>query len=103
MKDRLYTLEDVANAADRPLQEKLRSMDDKEIALLLRGRSEAFIQKIIWNLSSARAGRIKEESEIMGAVPRIEAEAAAREFLAWFRQSLDEGRILMLTDKDVMV
>jgi flagellar motor switch protein FliG len=103
MKDRLYTLEDVANASDRPIQEKLRAMDDKEIALLLKGRSEAFTQKIMWNLSSARAGRIKEESELMGAVPKIEAEAAAREFLSWFRQSLDEGRILMLSDKDVLV
>ncbi len=103
MKDRLYTLEDVANANDRPLQEKLRSMDDREIALLLKGRSEAFTQKIMWNVSLARADRIREESEIMGAVPKIEAEAAAREFLSWFRESLDEGRILMLSDKDILV
>jgi flagellar motor switch protein FliG len=103
MKERLYTLEDVADAADRPIQEKLRDMDDKEIALLLKGRSEAFTQKILGNISSARADRIKEESEIMGAVPKIESEASGREFLSWFRQSLDEGRILMLTDKDVMV
>jgi flagellar motor switch protein FliG len=103
MKDRLYTLEDVANAADRPIQEKLRTMDDRDIALLLRGRSETFTQKILWNISTARADRVKEESEIMGAVPKIEAEAAAREFLSWFRQSLDEGRILMLTDEDVLV
>jgi flagellar motor switch protein FliG len=103
MKDRLYTLDDVADAADRPIQEKLRSMDDKEIALLLKGRSEAFTQKIMWNLSSARAVRIREESEIMGAVPKIEAEAAAREFLSWFRQSLDEGKILTLNEKDVVV
>jgi len=103
MKERLFSLEDVANASDRPIQEKLRSMDDQEIALLLKGRSEAFTQKILWNLSSGRADRIREESEIMGAVPKIEAEAAAREFLSWFRQSIDEGRILMLTDKDVLV
>jgi flagellar motor switch protein FliG len=103
MKDRLYSLEDVANAADRPIQEKLRTMDDRDIALLLKGRSEAFTQKILWNLSSGRADRIREETEIMGAVPKIEAEAAAREFLSWFRQSFDEGRILMLTDEDVLV
>jgi len=103
MKDRLYSLEDVANASDRPIQEKLRTMDDRDIALLLKGRSDAFTRKILWNLSSGRAGRIREESEIMGAVPKIEAEAAAREFLSWFRDSIDEGRILMLTDKDVLV
>ena len=103
MKDRLYTLEDVANAADRPIQEKLRDMEDREIALLLRGRSEAFTRKILGNLSQGRAEQILEESEIMGAVPRIEAEAAAREFLSWFRTSREEGRILMLSDEDVLV
>ena len=103
MKDRLYTLDDICGAADRPLQEKLRTMDDREIALLVRGRSEAFTQKILGNLSLARAKQIGEESEITGPVPKIETEAAAREFLLWFRQSREEGRILMLSDEDVLV
>ncbi|MCL2373813.1 MAG: flagellar motor switch protein FliG [Treponema sp.] len=103
MKDRLYTLEDVASAADRPIQEKLRTMNDREIALLLRGRSDAFTQKILWNLSSARSARVKEESEIMGAVPKKEAEAAGKEFLEWFRINREEGRILMLKDEDVLI
>ena len=103
MKDRLYTLEDICNAADRPIQEKLRAMDDKEIALLLRGRSEAFTQKIKKNISNARAVRIKEESDIMGPVPKIETEAIARDFLSWFRLNREEGRILMLSDEDVLV
>ena len=103
MKERLYTLEDVAHAADRPIQEKLRTMNDREVVLLLRGRSDDFTQKILWNLSSARAARIKEESEIMGAVPKIETEAAAREFLLWFRTNREEGRILMLRDEDVLI
>ena len=103
MKDRLYTLEDVCGAADRPIQEKLRSMDDKEIALLLKGRTETFSAKIFDNLSSARAQQVREEMEIMGPVPKIEAEAAAREFLAWFRINREEGRILMLSGEDVLV
>jgi len=103
MKDRLYTLEDVCNAADRPIQEKLRTMEDREIALLLKGRSEGFTDKILRNISIARAARIHEETEIMGPVPRIESEAAAREFLAWFRLNREEGRILMLSDGDVLV
>jgi flagellar motor switch protein FliG len=102
MKDRLYTLDDVCGAADRPLQEKLRIMEDREIVMLIRGRSMAFTQKILGNLSSARAKQIGEESEILGPVPKIETEAAAREFLSWFRQSREEGRILMLSDEDVI-
>ena len=103
MKDRLYSLEDVCNAADRPIQEKLRGMDDKEIALLLKGRSGTFTDKILKNLSTARAGQILEEIEIMGPVPKIEAEAAAREFLSWFRLNREEGRILMLSGEDLLV
>ena len=103
MKDRLYTLEDVIDAADRPIQEKLRTMNDREIALLLRGRSEGFTRKILGNLSTVRADRVMEESEIMGPMPKIEIEAAAREFLAWFRMNLEDGRILLLSDEDVLV
>ena len=103
MKDRLCTLEDIVNAADRPIQEKLRAMEDRDIALLLRERSDAFAGKIFKNISSARGGRVREESEIMGPVPKIEIEAAAREFLAWFRLNREEGRILMLSDEDVLV
>jgi len=102
MRERLYTLDDVCKAADRPLQEKLRTMEDRDIALLVRGRSEEFLSKILANVSTERSTRIQEESEIMGPVPKIEAEAAARDFLAWFRQGREEGRILMLTDEDVL-
>ena len=103
MKERLYTLDDVCNASDKPIQAKLRKMDDREIALLLRGRSDAFTQKIFWNLSQERGNRVREESEIMGPVPKIEIEAVTREFLAWFRHNLEEGRILMLSGEDVVV
>ena len=102
MKQRLYTLDDVCNASDKPIQAKLKSMDDREIALLLRSRSDAFTNKIIWNLSKGRAERVKEESEIIGAVPKIEVEAVTREFLEWFRQNLEDGRILMLSSEDLV-
>ena len=103
MKDRLYTLDDVCNAIDRPIMEKLRKMDDREIALLIKGRSDEFIHKILSNLSVARAGRVNEESLIMGAVPKVEAEAAAREFLAWFRESREDGIILMKSGEDLLL
>ncbi|MCL2130619.1 MAG: flagellar motor switch protein FliG [Treponema sp.] len=103
MKDRLYSLEDVCNAADRPIQEKLRTMNDRDIALLLRGRSEAFVNKIKANISLSRTIRVEEESEVMGPVPKIESEAAGREFLEWFRLNREEGKILMLNDEDVFV
>jgi len=103
LKDRIYTLEDVCSAMDRPIQEKLKDMDDRDIALLIRGKSEAFTQKILGNVTRTRAQLVMDESEIMGPVARVETEAAAREFLAWFRQNREEGRIMLLSDEDVFV
>jgi flagellar motor switch protein FliG len=103
LKERLYTPEDVIKAEDRPLQEKLRSMSDKDIALLLKGRSEAFGQKIYANLSSHRRTLVQEESELMGPVPKKEAAAALQDFMAWFRAGREEGRILLLDSEDVII
>jgi flagellar motor switch protein FliG len=103
LKERLYTLEDVLKADDRPLQEKLRAMADKEIALLLKGRSAEFAEKILSNMSVQRRALIKEEGEILGAVPKRDCDTAAREFLSWFRLAREEGRILLLSDEDVLI
>ncbi|MDR3161984.1 MAG: flagellar motor switch protein FliG [Spirochaetaceae bacterium] len=102
LKERLYTLEDVVRAEDRPIQEKLRSMPDRDIVLLLKGRSPKFTEKIYANLSSLRAASVREEAEIMGAVPKAEADAAARDFLGWFRLNREEGRIILMDDEDVI-
>jgi len=103
LKDRIYTLEDVCSAMDRPIQEKLREMDNRDIALLIRGRSGAFTRKILGNITGTRAELVREEIEIMGPVLKVETEAAAREFLNWFRLNREEGRILLLSDEDVFV
>ena len=103
IKERLHTLDDVIRAEDRPLQEKLRAMSDRDIALLLKGRSRPFAEKILSNVSSQRRSRIREEEGLMGPVSRRETEAAAREFLAWFRLSREEGRILLIDSEDVVL
>jgi flagellar motor switch protein FliG len=103
LKERLYTLDDVIKAEDRPLQEKLRSMPDRDIALLLKGRSPEFTEKILSNVSAQRRSRIREEGDIMGAVSRTDTEAAGRDFLAWFRLNREDGRILLMDDEDVIV
>ncbi|MDR1318132.1 MAG: flagellar motor switch protein FliG [Treponema sp.] len=103
LKERLYTLDDVTLALDRPLQEKLRTMSDKDIAVLLKGRGEEFGGKILSNVSSQRREAVVEEGEILGAVPKSDCDAAAREFLAWFRKAREDGSMPLLSDEDVFV
>ncbi len=103
LKERLYTLDDVIKAEDRAVQERLRSMEDRDIALLLKGRRPAFIEKILSNLSTTRRALVEEERTLLGAVPRKEADKVAKEFLAWFRLGREEGRILLVDDEDVVI
>lgn len=103
IKERLHTLEDIIKADDKPLQLHLRGMSDKDIALLLKGKSEEFTQKILSNLSSNRKTLIQEEMEIMGPALKRDVDAAAKAFLNWFRNGLNEGRIVLIDDEDVIV
>ena len=102
LKDRLHTLDDVIEADSRSLQEKLKTMTDRDIALLLKGRSPGFTDKILSNVSSTRRTMIREEGEILGPVPKFEVEVVVRDFLAWFRLGREEGKILLRTDEDVI-
>jgi flagellar motor switch protein FliG len=103
LKEKLYTLDDVINAVDRPIQEKLKFMTEQEIAILLKGRSHEFNEKILSCVSAGRRKIIREEFEILGAVPKRECDAAAREFLAWFRLAREKGEIIFYDDKDVFL
>jgi flagellar motor switch protein FliG len=103
LKERLYTLDDVIRAVDRPLQEKLKIMPDRDIAVLLKGRGIEFREKMLSCVSAGRRELIREEEEILGAVPKRDCDAAAREFLAWFRLAREEGRIILSSDEDVFV
>jgi flagellar motor switch protein FliG len=103
LQERLYTLDDLVKAEDRPVQEQLSAMEDRDIALLLRGRGEAFKEKILSNVSSLRRQNIKQEDEIMGAVPKVEADVVAKDFLVWFRDGREHGRIMLKDDEDIVV
>jgi len=101
IKEKLYTLDDVIYTIDRPIQDKLKSMIEKDIAILMKGRGKDFAEKILSCVSSGRRKIIEEEFELLGAVPKRECDAVAREFLSWFRLARESGEIILFSDKDV--
>ena len=103
LKEKLYTLDDVIDTVDRPIQEKLITMTDRDIAVLLKGRGREFREKILSCVSAERRKLIREESEIMGAVPKRDCDAAASDFLTWFRHARESGEIILYSDKDVLI
>ncbi|MDR3343744.1 MAG: flagellar motor switch protein FliG [Treponema sp.] len=102
LKERLHTLDDVVKADDRPIQEKLMAMSDRDIVLLLKGRSDAFTEKIMANISAQRRVLIREEADVLGPVRRRDVDVVAGEFLTWFRENREAGHILLVDDEDII-
>jgi len=103
LKEKLYTLDDVIYTVDRPIQDKLSTMTEHDIAILLKGREREFSEKILSCVSAGRRKLIREEFEILGAVPKRECDAVAGEFLKWFRLAREDGEIILYSDKDVFL
>jgi flagellar motor switch protein FliG len=103
IKERVHTIDDVVRAENKPLAAKLRSMTDRDLALLIKGKGDAFAEKICANLSSGRRNQVREEGEILGAVPKRDVDKVTEEFLSWFRLNREEGKILLLDDSDIVV
>jgi flagellar motor switch protein FliG len=88
----------VVNAADKPIQLKLQNMSAKDIATLIKGRPEAFAEKLYRNMSSHRRDEVREESDFMGPITKKDSEAAMRAFMEWFRAAREKGEIILGDD-----
>jgi flagellar motor switch protein FliG len=102
VRERLFTLEDILRVPDKPLQKALRDFQDKDIALVLKGRDEAFKDKLLGNVSANRRAMILDEYAILGPVRREDADEAAREFLGYFKRAWEDGDISLEGDDDMV-
>ena len=102
VRERLFTIDDVLRVGDRDLQKVLRNFQDRDLALILKGRGEAFKEKILGAVSRNRATLILDEYSILGAVRREDADAAAREFLSYLKAAWESGE-LVLSGEDELV
>jgi len=100
LKERLYTMEDIIDVYDRSLAEKLKTMDDRQIAILLKGRSGELRNKILSNVSAGRRLRIAEEGELAGPLSKRECDEVANGFIAWYRNAREKGELALNDDEE---
>jgi flagellar motor switch protein FliG len=103
VRDRLFTLEDVLRVPDKAMQKALRDFLDRDIALVLKGRDEAFKAKLLSCVSSNRRAMILDEYSILGPVRREDAAEAGREFLGYLKRAWEDGDIALEGDDDLVV
>ena len=93
LRSRVFTFDTLLLADDRGIQELLRQVETKTVALALHGEREEMTQKITKNLSERAAGILKDEIEFLSSVRPEEKATAQNEIVAAALKLEEEGRL----------
>jgi flagellar motor switch protein FliG len=91
----LFSFEDLVALPDRAVQQVLRSVDTKDLALALKGGSDAIRDKLLGNLSSRAGETLREEIELLGRVRMSAVEEARNTVLRVVRDLEQQGQIVL--------
>ena len=100
LRSRLFTLDDVINADDRFIQEKLHEMSEVDIAYLLAGKNNEFKEKILSNISANRRAEVREQDEILSVKRRSDCEKITADFLGKLRAAFEAGDLIIKDRND---
>lgn len=95
VKKRLFVFEDILGMDDRSLQRMLRDVDMKDVALALKGASEALRDKFFKNMSKRAAEMLKEDMQYMGPVRVRDVEEAQQRIVNVIRALEEAGEIVI--------
>ena len=96
----LFTFDDIVNLPDRDVQLVMREIDQKDLALALRGVGEDVREKLMGNLSSRAAELVRDDIETMGPQPKAVVEEAQSHIVAAVRRLEDAGQITLARGED---
>jgi flagellar motor switch protein FliG len=91
----LFVFEDVVKLDDRGLQLVLKEVDQKDLALALRGVSDEVKQKVMANMSQRGAEMLMEEIEFQPPQRRSLVEEAQGRIVATIRKLEDAGALVI--------
>lgn len=100
LREKLFTTEDILNADDRFIQNKLQQMEDSEIAYLIAGKTDAFRNKMLNNVSINRKKLILDEENNRIPMRRSDVEKITSQFYSSMRRAWEEGRLIIKGQED---
>ncbi|MTV47794.1 flagellar motor switch protein FliG [Heliobacillus mobilis] len=95
IKKRMFVFEDIIMLDDRSIQQVLREVDTKDLALALKGSSEEVVQKIFKNVSKRAGEMLREDMEFMGPVRLRDVEEAQQRIVNVIRKLEEAGEIVI--------
>ncbi|MCH8273670.1 MAG: flagellar motor switch protein FliG [Armatimonadetes bacterium] len=91
----LFIFEDIVQLDDRAVQQILREVEVKELAVALKGTPEEVQEKIYSNMSERASQMVKEDMEFMGPVKISTVHEAQQKIVAVIRRLEEAGEISM--------
>ncbi len=96
IRKRMFVFEDILNLDNRTIQIILRQeIDNKELAIALKGSSKELQGLILSNISKRLAAMIQEEMDFMGPIRRSDVEEAQQKIVKIIRRLQDAGEIVI--------
>jgi flagellar motor switch protein FliG len=95
IRQRLFTFDDIVLLADRDVQLLLREVDQKDLALALRGVGDDVKDKIFANMSARGSEMLQEDLETAQPQKRAVVEEAQGRIVAAIRRLEDSGAITL--------
>jgi flagellar motor switch protein FliG len=96
----LFVFDDIVKLDDRSIQLVLKDVDQKDLALALRGVSEEVKQKVLSNMSQRGSEMLLEEMEYQPPQRRSVVEEAQGRIVATIRRLEDAGAIVIARGGD---
>ncbi len=95
VRNQMFIFEDIMMLDDKSVQELLKNVDGKELAVALKATSDGVKDKIFSNMSKRAAEGIKEDIEYMGPVRLSDVEEAQQRIVDVLRKLEEEGVVVI--------
>lgn len=95
VRELMFVFEDIVNLDDRAIQEVLRQVDAKQLALALKGVSGVVSETIERNMSDRAKTALQEEMDVLGQVRIRDVEEAQTEIVRRIRELDEAGAIVI--------
>lgn len=95
IKQMMFVIDDIVLVDDRGLQNVLRRVESKDLAIALKAATHEIRDKIFRNMSSRAGEMLREEMDSLGAVRMKEVEAAQQFILNVIQEMEAEGRLII--------
>jgi len=95
IRSSLFVFEDVINLDSASIQRIIREIDNKDLALALKGSSEEVAEVVYKNMSKRAATTLKEDIEYLGPVRLVDVEKSQQNIVSIIRRLDEAGEIII--------